>query len=1051
MRPSAERAGGILAGLIKHRNAANILMFLLILFGFWGATHLNRQLMPTVETRVISISLSWSGASAEDIAKNLIQPIEPAVRFLDGVTGIDAFAREGNGSIVVAFDRSTNMEDAETRIAEAVKAVPNLPESADEPEVSKFKFFDSVASIGISGPFPEETLRRYAREIRDALLAKGLDQVSFAGYRDKQILITVDETRLRQMNTTLQDLANVITPNIADQPSGRLPGEFEAQIRAAADEVTPRGISETEVRSSPNGEALTFGDIATVTGTYDDSDALGYMRGQPAIRLTISRSANADAITAYELVKEYMVELEPTLPESLTLVIFNAPAEQINQRLSLLLTNGLTGMALVLLVLFVFLDGRVAFWVAMGIPVSILATLGIMQMMGQSIDMISMFALMMTLGIIVDDAIVVGEHTATRYAAGDSPSQAAITGAGRMAAPVIAASLTTIAAFGPILLVGGVAGQIMSALPFVVIAVLAASLLECFFILPGHLSHALPKVRKRPSAFRRRFDAGFGFVRERIVGPLANLTYSWRYAALAFALGGAILAGALLASSQLKFEFFPTAEGESFNVFANFQPGVPEDQMLGILREIEAAVAQVETNLAPEGETLVRTTYARLDIENGGANFDVFLTPSESRTIRTSQITAALREAIPSVAGVQRIGVRESRGGPQGRAIDVAFLGPDSATLKKASEELQDVLEGFDGITAVSDTLRYGNPELVMSLTSRGTALGFTLSNLGTQVRDTFEGRNVRTIITDGDETTIRIEQSNTKTGSGALRDLWVKAPQGAYVPLTSVVTISERQGFSRINRDEGQATISVRADVEEGVNAVSILTELTAQYLPDIAGKYGLSYKLGGRQAERASAFDDLGLGAMVALAVMYLIIAWIFQSYFAPLAVMLIIPFGAASAIWGHHLLGYNLSTVSLMGMLGLSGILVNDSIVLVSRIQERIEDGDSLRQASTGATRDRLRAVLLTSLTTIGGLTPLLFEKSLEAQFLIPMAITIVFGLGGATLLVLFLVPAFMGIGADIGALLNWLFFKRGNTSITDVLTGSHHDRPGVAPAE
>lgn len=1051
MPPAPQRTSNILAAFVRHKNAANLFMALMILFGLWGVSQLNRQLMPTTETRSVSVTVAWSGASAEDVEKNILLPIEPAVRYLDGVTGMSSRARESSASITLEFERNTNMEDAEALVEAAVQAVPNLPEGAEAPEVSTWAFRDPVASIGLSGPVPEETLRRYAREFRDGLLDAGLDQVTMTGYRDREIVIAVDETKLRQLDVTLQDLSNALTPNIDDQPSGSLPGDFNAQIRAAAPEVSATALGEAELKSTPTGDGLRFNDIATISDQFSEDDALGFMRGDPAIKLTVSRSLSADTISSYETVKAYVEEVRPTLPPTLNIEVFDAAAEQVNDRLMLLVTNGAAGMLLVLVVLFLFLDFRIAFWVAIGIPVSILATLGIMYLTGQTINMISMFALLMTLGIIVDDAIVVGEHTATRFTAGDSRSDAAINGAGRMAVPVIAASLTTLAAFGPILLIGDVVGQIMAALPMVVFAVLLSSLIECFFILPGHLAHALPKIRKRPNRFRRGFDKGFDWFREHIVGWLIDLAYRWRYATVAIAVAITMTGGALLASGDLRFQFFPSSEGESFNIFASFQPGIPQDEMRSIIGRIEDAVTEVENELAPDGEVLVQTTYANLDLENAGANFDVYLTASEVRTVRTDVITAAIREAIPAVAGVQSLGVRQRRGGPQGRAIDVEFTGADTAVLKQASEDLQDVLEGFDGVTSISDSLNYGSPELVMSLTPRAAALGFDLNTLGTQVRDAFEGREVRTIAAQEEEITIRLERLSDGEGSAALRELWVKAPSGGYVPVSALVNFEEHQGFDRINREEGRSTVSVRADVEGDVDSNDVLASLTDQYLPEIAGRYGITYELGGRAAERAAAFSDLGIGALFALGVMYIIISWIFQSYWSPIAVLLIIPFGSVGAIWGHWLMGFDLTIVSLMGLLGLAGILVNDSIVLISRMQEQLEDGQSLREAMTGAARDRLRAVLLTSLTTIGGLSPLLFEKSLQAQFLIPMVITIVFGLALSTLLVLFLVPAFVAIGADVRAFLRWLFLTSTGSTFRELMAGRHHDRRNQTPAE
>ncbi|NOZ32228.1 MAG: efflux RND transporter permease subunit [Alphaproteobacteria bacterium] len=612
-------ASGILGAFVRHRNAANLFMLLLIIFGAWGVSKLNRQLMPSLEIHNINISVVWSGATAADIEKNILQAVEPAVRYLDGVQTITSRAAEGSGSITLSFARNTDMQEAEARVDGAVQSVLNLPEGADDLKVTALQFFDPVASVGISGPFPEATLRRYAREIRDGLLAAGVDRVRMVGYRDREIAIEVGEARLRQLGLTLADISSVVNAGITDQPAGALEGDFDARIRAVAAGLSAPELAAIQIRNSAQGNVIYLGDIATVTDTFDNNDTLGFMRGVPAIRLMISRTAAADTITAFEAIKTYVADISPTLPPSLNIVVFDAAASLVDDRLSLLITNGATGLVIVLFVLFLFLEPRVAFWVAAGIPISVLATLGVMYLTGQTINMISMFALLMTLGIIVDDAIVVGEHTATRYAAGDTPAVAATRGASRMATPVIAASLTTMAAFGPILLVGDVIGQIMAALPLVVMAVLLASALECFFILPGHLAHSLPKQRRRPGWFRRRFDAGFAWFREHVVGALSDLSYHWRYATVALAVALAILSGSLLASSQLRFQFFLSAEGESFNIFAAFQPGIPQEQMRAIIVRIEQAVTEVENELAPPGEDLVLTTYATLDLENSGA------------------------------------------------------------------------------------------------------------------------------------------------------------------------------------------------------------------------------------------------------------------------------------------------------------------------------------------------------------------------------------------------------------------------------------------------
>lgn len=1040
------RARSIVELFIRHRNAANLLMILMILFGAWGMSKLNRQFFPSLEVKQIEISIVWSGASADDIRKNILQAVEPAVRFLDDVKSMSSQAQEGVGFILLNFERNTDMRQAQAQVEAAVAGVSNLPIEAETPEVNTPKFFDPIADIGISGPFPEATLRHYARQIRDGLLDAGVDRVTFTGYRDRQIKVVIDDQKLRQLDLTTAQIARAIAQNTADRPSGSVEGDLQAQIRALAPEIGLKELSKLEIKTTSQGDKLLLGDVAKISDEFNSNQSVGFMRGEQAIRLSVSRSATADTVESIAKMNNYLAKIRPTLPQTLKIEVFNALGSLVEDRLNLLVKNGITGLVLVLVVLFVFLDFRIAFWVAVGIPVSLMVTLGIMFFTGQTINMISMFALLLTLGIIVDDAIVVAEHTATRYALGDSRAEAATRGAERMAAPVIAASLTTMAAFGPILLLGDVLGQILSALPLVVIAVLLASLIECFFVLPGHLAHALPKERKAPGWFRRNFDRGFNFFRDRIFGTISRLSYRWRYATTAIALATAILGIALIPAGKLNFEFFPSVEGATVSLNANFQPGVPQEEMYGLFNEVDKVITKVEKDLTPDGESLIVTSFASLDVENGIANIEVYLTPSEYRSVRTRDVAAAIRQQLPRFAGIDRIGVREPRGGPPGRAIDVEFTGADTAILKAAAEDLTAVLEGFDGVQDIGDTLNYGKPELVLELTPRGSALGFNVDSLGGQIRDAFEGRVARRVAAENEEITIRVERSGENEGTSALRNLWVRSPAGNFVPLLEVARLSERQGFNRIMRDEGKTTVRVIADTDSTIiTGPEVLARLEADYLGSIAAEHGVAYSFGGTRAEQSAAMSDLRMGGIIALGIMYVIIAWIFASYFAPLAVMLIIPFGVVGAMWGHYFMGFSLTMISMMGLLGLAGILVNDSIVLVSRLQERLAEGDSLFEAATGASRDRLRAVLLTSLTTIGGLTPLLFETSTQAQFLIPMAITIVFGLGMATALVLFLVPAFIGIGADIGAFFGWIFLRPSAPSFRGLLLGHHHLQP------
>ncbi len=1022
--------GGLIRLFVRHANAANILMIVLMIFGAWGLTKIRYDVFPAIEYNTLTVNISWPGASAEDNEANILNVVEPALRYLDGVSDMDSRASEGSARITLEFTPDTDMQKAQSDVEAALDGLDTLPQDAEEPQVNYRKRFDLVARVAISGPFSESALRVYAREMRDRLLDAGVDRVTLSGYRAEQIEVNVSHRSLRELGLTVRDIVERISGNTVDVPSGQLEGDVAKQIRVLAANRTVQDIAAIKIVALPSGEVITLDKIATIRRSYDRDQQQSFHRGDRAIELAVYRSPSIDALEASQRLNTFLAEYRQTLPQALKLQSYADRTKFLRARILLLLQNGMTGLALVLIILFVFLNFRIAFWVAMGIPIAFLATFGIMFAMDQSINMISLFALIMTLGIIVDDAIVVGEHTATRLEAGDPPHLAAETGARRMMLPVMAAMLTTVAAFSTILLAGGDMGQFMNPLPMVTIAVLIASLLECFFILPGHLRHA-GKSALNAGRFRRGFDDRFDRFRNGTFRRLVALSYTWRYTSCAMALAAAMVVGGLFAGKYIGFVFFPSIEAENISARIVFNAGIDEARAIAALKNIETALYETEKKLSPN-ERLVETalvTFTRGGRLGDSGRIEVELTDAETRTIRTSAIIRQWQRSMPKQAGIKRIAMRERRPGPRGRDIDIRLLGATPQVLKRASLELQDILRSYPGVSAVDDTLDFGKPELVMQLTPRGAALGFTISSLGARVRDAFQGVTARRLTTEDDEISVKVSQDIGAQTGDSLRNLLIKTPRGDFVALSQIVTFTERQGFAVIRHEDGDAVVGVTADVDTTVTTgADVLERLQAQALTAIGSKYGIRYKLAGRAQETGETVRDLMISAGISLALIYLVIATATASYGRPFAIMFIIPFSIVGAILGHAVLGFNVNIMSLFAVLGLSGIVVNDSIILISRLDERLENGDSLQEAAVGASCDRLRAVLLTSLTTIGGLTPLLFEKSLQAQFLIPMAVTIVFGLATATLLVLFLVPASVGVGDDIVRGVRFLFGLR-----------------------
>ncbi|MGD1934204.1 MAG: efflux RND transporter permease subunit [Candidatus Phaeomarinobacter sp.] len=1037
---AADRPQGILGFFVVHRNAANLLMGMLVVAGIYALSQLNTQFFPQTEIPTISVVVAWPGASAEDVEGNIIEAIEPEVRFLDGVDNVNSYAREGIAQGVVEFVSGADMQRAQSDIEQAISSITTLPQDRERAVISRAIIYESVAALAISGPFTESALRAYAKDIRDVLLNSGVDRVVMKGVRDPELIVEVSESNLRRLDLSVADVSDRIRQVSQDLPSGTLEGAQEKQLRSIGLATDPAALGAIEVKSFAGGEKVLLQDIAEIRDGFDESQPTGLRSGELAMQLDIQRAMTADTLDVQANVEEALAGLRSTLPPTLKVEMFNVQADLVFDRIMLLVKNGVGGLLLVLAILFIFLNARVAFWVSAGIPVAMMATLAVMLATGQSINMISLFALIMTIGIIVDDAIVVGEHATTLREKGHPPAVAAYLGGKRMFGPVFAAILTTVAAFAPILLIGDIIGQILRAMPLVVMAVMVASLIECFLVLPGHMHHALDSSMKQ-SRFHAWFNSRFAEFRDGPFRSIVSTAFDMRYTTLALAIASFVICIGLMQTGRVGFQFFPSPEGETVDATVVFAPGTPRETTQDAIEQIDAALDRAVTTLTGGEGTLVQMSYGTIG-ETGGSfsatsgdnrgSLQVELVASENRTVRTRDIIAAWRAELPVIPGVERIALKERRGGPPGRDLDVRLTGGDPRELKAAALEVRDLLATFDGVSDIEDDLPYGKQELILQVNPRGAALGFTTETVGRQVRNSFEGAISKRFARDDEEVTVRVQLPESEK-SRALEDLFLRTPEGREVPLTEMVAIREQSGFSRLRREDGQRFVSIAAEVDAvAADSNAIIRALPAAGLTDIAAKYNLQYEFSGRAEEQGAAFADLGAGSLIALIAIYIILAWVFASYARPIVVMSIIPFGLVGAVLGHLVMGFDLTILSFVALLGLAGILVNDSIILVNQIDNRLDDGESVRDAVIGGVQDRLRAVLLTSLTTVGGLTPLLFETSLQAQFLLPMAITLAWGLATATFLVLLVVPAILGIQEDARA----LFGRKRSPRILDI---------------
>ena len=972
----------------RHRNAANLLMVLIFLTGGYSLLKLNTQFFPEFGVDIVVIEVAWPAASALDVEANIIEAIEPEIRFLDGVDRVTSYATEGLGWLTVDYEPGTDMQSALSGAEAAVQLIDTLPEESERPLVRRVMRYDTITRLVLSGPYPEGTLKRLAKRIRDDLLAAGVDRVTLFGARDEEILVEIEPRFLRQLDLTLTDIAARIEASNRDVPSGGLEGSSGKQLRSLGLRTTARDLEDIEIRSLGNGRKIYLRDIASVSETFDDEAPIGLRDGWPAIELHVQRSATADALEVGEIVDRYLVRARNDYPPQLRIEQYDAQAGLIAQRIGILLNNAIGGFILVLAVLLLFLNSRTAFWVAAGIPTAFMAAFGVVLLLGETINMITLFAMIMTLGLIVDDTIVVGEHAAARREAGASPRQAAEAGALRMLAPVTAASLTTIAAFLPIVAMGGLIGQIAGAIPVIVVAVILASLIECFLVLPGHLRASLRHREGGRLPLLQRFDRGFDRFRAGPFQRFVGWCVRWRYATVSCAIAIFLLSAGLTLGGRVGFHFFPSPEADVLIANVVMAPGTPRHDTVAMVRELSDAVDRTSARLGDDGAELVAMSFgsvgrsdgrrfARISGDRYGA-LTVELAPSDQRDVRTDEFIETWREETRLLANVELVSINARAVGPPGREIDIRMRGGSIENLKAGAEEVKALLGRFPGVDTIEDDLPYGKQELILEVTPRGKALGFTVESTGIQVRHAFQGVTAQRFARGGEEVEVKVRYPRRMADSVSFHDMFLRAPDGMAVPLSEVVTLRQERGFSRLRREDGAREVTITAEIDETVSSLDdLLPAITDGGLTDIAERYGLGYRFKGKAEEQAESAADMGAGALIGLTAIYIVLAWVFASFSRPVIVMAIIPFGFVGSVFGHLLLDFDLTILSMIGLLGLSGILVNNSIILVRTVDEHLADGTALHEAIVAGCRDRLRPVLLTSLTTIVGLIPLMFD--------------------------------------------------------------------------
>ena len=1026
--PVPDRSAGLIAVFASHPVACNLLMAVMLLAGAWSLTRLNTQFFPKFDIEYISVTVKWTGAAAEDVEAAITEPIERELLGLDTVREMTSSSNRGYAQVTLEYEEGSDMDVALDQVKERVASIRNLPGEADEPVIKRLINYEPVARLLVTG-HDGQNLRPVVREIERELIHLGIAKVDIIGLPAEEIAIQVPSAALRELDMSLSDVARRVAATSVDLPAGSIGrDETSKQLRTLDQKRDETGFERLALRSGDDGRFLALGDVATVERRARKGEIRTTFEGRPSVSLLLSRAETSDSLESARILHEWLEGRHDQWPPGVEVIAYDESWELIRDRTMLLLKNGAGGLILVIAVLYLFLNARVAFWVAVGIPVSFMAALGVLWGLGGSINMVSLFALIMAFGIIVDDAIVVGEDALSKRQAGGEPLASARDGARRMLAPVLASSLTTVAAFMPLMLVGGIIGKILFDIPLVVICVIIASVIESFLILPGHLHHTFRRSEgARASAFRRWFDNAFERFRDRTFRRLVTAAVLRPWTTLSCALAALLLTVGLIRGDRLAFNFFPTPEGQILFASVSFAAGTPPERVDRFIGHLERTLKETEAHF---GEELVDLAVARLGQQERAsrqqgsrgdqfASLRVQLVEPDGRDTRNTEFIAAWRERIELAPGLETLSLTEVRAGPPGRDVEVSLTGNDPASLKAAALELASVLVTVPGVSGIEDDMPYGQEQFIVRLTPQASALGLTVSDVGEQLRAAYDGRVAQIFQHEGEEIEVRVVLPDRERDDiASLDNLAVALPGGGVMPLLTAVDIDTRRGFDILRHEDGRLAVKVSADVDPAVtNANAVVADLIAGPLPSLADRHGIDWSFKGRQEDQAETLGDMAWGAGLALALIYLVLAFVFASYGWPLVVMSVIPFGLVGAVFGHWLMGIDLTILSMFGFFGLSGIVVNDSIILVSFYKEMKRRGFPWRNSIVDAACFRLRAVLLTSLTTIGGLTPLLFETSVQAQFLIPMAVSIAFGLAFATFLVLLLVPALLTLHESV----------------------------------
>lgn len=1033
---------GLIAGGVRNPVLANLLMLCFLAGGYFSARRMVREAFPELSIGHVQVDVAYPGASPEDVERRVCTPIEEAVRGVPGIRRLWSASGENFATVGLGLESDVNdIQQVIDEVKERVDQVKTLPPEAEKPVVSETIIRTEVINVAVHGDAPESTLKRTAREIKDELQARpGISQVSLSGVRDEEILIEVSEEALLAYNLSLSQLMAVVRKSSLDLPAGVIrTSEEELTLRVTGQRLTAAEYEDLIVLEKADA-VVRLADIATLREGFEDTVLRGRFNGQPAVLVAVYKTPEEDASHIAETVREYVAERQEGLPERLHLSVWGDSSVEINSRITMLVSNGLQGLVVLFAVMWLFLEFRMAFWVAAGIPISFAGALLLMDYSGQSINVISLFALIMVSGIIVDDSIVIAEGVHTRRQAGDSPQLAAIEGTTRVALPVLGSTLTTMVAFVPLLYVVGVMGRFVYVLPIVVIAALLASTVEGFLIQPAHLCVGEKPLQAAKPANRIRLamDRGFTYVITQWYRPVYRLALEYRAVTIAITVALLLATAGLWYGGRVPFVLLPKEDGGVLQARVRYPDGTPASVTQRTIEKIERAAAALndDPSLRPASAgPLVRQTYS---ITGEFADFfplrgsnlcdvRIDLMPSGEREISDDAIMEAWRGKIGPLHDATEFTIARQQIGSTDRPIEIRLLGHDLEDLSAASERVQAKLREFEGVNDVHSDLIPGKRQLRIKLRPAARALALTLEDVATQLRHGFFGGEAIRLQRGTEEVVVRVRYPESERASLAdLENERIHLPRGDVVPFHEVAEIEWARGYTSIQHQEGKRRVRVLADLDERhANAEQILKTLQAGFLDSVVGDYNdMTYNFGGDRERMNESFESLRSGFTLALLVNFALLAAVLRSYVKPLVVMAAVPFGIIGVMAGHLIMGYDLTMMSIFGIVGVSGLVVNEALVLVDAIHWSIHEGKGVKEAVLEAGESRFRPILLTSITDFAGLLPILLNQSGQAQSVQPMAISLSFGLLGAALLNLLVVPGLYLVANDARRFFFWL---------------------------